>query len=85
MPRQRNAAELSCCRLVTLVTVAVQQDPASLTPEAPAEQQTIRGPLSKPGLLLFFSVLFLRLHLLPDIYTKKLTPTLKLHLSAVMH
>lgn len=37
IPRQRDAAEPSC-RLVTLVTVAVQQDPASLTPEAkPAE------------------------------------------------
>lgn len=34
MPRQRDAAELSCCRLVTLVTVAVQQNPASLIPEA---------------------------------------------------
>lgn len=34
MPRQREAAELSCCRLVTLVTVAVQQDPSILTPEA---------------------------------------------------
>ncbi|XP_028451239.1 serine/arginine repetitive matrix protein 3 isoform X2 [Perca flavescens] len=32
--RKRDAAELSCCRLVTLVTVAVQQDPTGPTPEA---------------------------------------------------
>lgn len=34
MPRQRDAAELHGCGLVTLVTVAVQRDAASLTPEA---------------------------------------------------
>lgn len=58
IPRQRDAAEPSC-RLVTLVTVAVQQDPASLTPEAkPAELPRVKTWLSPA-----FSVLCQFLHL----------------------
>lgn len=52
-PRQRDAAEWSCRRLVTLVTVAAQQERTSLTPEARLNSKTIRAPLSKPGLLSF--------------------------------
>lgn len=78
MPRQRDAAAELSCWLVTLVTVAVQQDPASLTPEAWLNSKTIRAPQSKRGLLLFLLFpcpLSLLIHLLPEIYTNK--PTLK--------
>lgn len=73
---QDNGMLLSCCRLVTLVTVAVQQDPASLTPEA----RLISKPAEVPWVNVasrLFSVLFMLRHLLPEIHTKKLTPSLK--------
>lgn len=88
IPRQREAAELSCCRLVTLVTVAVQQDPSILTPEAWLNSKPSELPwvtLASSCFFFLLSVVSLLLHLLPEIYTEKLTPTLMLHPTVVMH